>query len=77
LLPVATGVLEPIEIIGVLEFVSFNKGFDFKELITLIDLNRNESFDLGTDEFGHVVAETHFGQLAHNALNLFTFLGKI
>lgn len=77
MLPVATGVLEPIEIIGVLELVSLDEGFNFKELITLIDLNRNESFDLGTDELGHVVTETHFGQLAHNALNLFTFLGKI
>jgi hypothetical protein len=48
--PVAASVLEPIEVVFVLNFVSFYESNNLFELVTLVYLNRHKSFDFGSNK---------------------------
>ncbi len=78
MLPVTTSVLEPVEIVSVLDLFSFDSVLNFKELVTLVDLDRHEGFDLGTNKLRlDVFIQTHFGQSVHDSVYVFLFLLKV
>lgn len=76
--PVATSILEPIEIVFILNLVTLNELDDFIEFITLINLDCHKCLNLCTDQFGFdAFIETHCSKGSHNCIIFLLFLVKI
>jgi hypothetical protein len=72
-IPVDSSVLLPLEVVLVLDLVGFAQFLDFKEDISLMDMNCNECLSLLSDQFVHVF-EAHVGKLFHDSDNFSLFL---
>jgi hypothetical protein len=72
-IPINSSVLLPFEIILVLDLVLFTQFLDFKEDISLMDMNCNHCFSLLSDQFVHVF-ETHVRKSFHDTKDISLFL---
>tara|TARA_B110000285_G_scaffold185909_1_gene211019 strand:- start:32 stop:634 length:603 start_codon:yes stop_codon:yes gene_type:complete len=72
-IPVDSGILLPFEVILILNLVLFAQFLDFKEDISLMDMNSNKCFSLLSDQFVHVF-EAHLGKIFHDTKDISLFL---
>jgi hypothetical protein len=78
LLPVAAGVLKPVEIVLVLDLVLLDGLDDLVELVTLVDLDGDHSFDLGANHLlRNVGVETHESQLLAHIVVILLLLFQV
>ena len=50
MLPIATCALEPVEVVSVFDLTGLDEVSNFLELVTLVDVYGNHSFDLDSDQ---------------------------